>query len=142
MPKEKDLNNELEKLFKKKSTKEKIDNKSEKKLKKMLTSKPMTKAKLARLSKEKILKSTNVEDTQSMSLLTQSDLDSVLGNFLNEDKNSNEISLIDEIKEAILNSGRLSYREWKSLRGRVKEISEMLPHIEFIISLKQQKKNK
>ncbi len=142
MPKKKDLNNELDILFNKKSTKENIDNKSDKKLKKILASKPMTKAKLARLNKEKILKNTNIEDTQSVNLLTQGDLDSVLGIFLNEDKNSNEISLINEIKDAILDSGRLSYREWKSLRDRVKEISEMLPHIEFIISLKQQKKNK
>jgi hypothetical protein len=45
-------------------------------------------------------------------------------------------SLIDEIKDAILDSGKLELSEWKSLRARLKEIEELIPHIDLIIQLK------
>ncbi|MCP5108473.1 MAG: hypothetical protein GY950_34125 [bacterium] len=49
-------------------------------------------------------------------------------------------SLIEEIKDALLDSGRLSLREWRSLRARLKEIEKLIPHIDLIIELKEKRK--
>ena len=69
-------------------------------------------------------------------LLTQKEINDLLAiNELIDDKKENK-SLVDEIKYALLNSGELSLRDWKSLRAQLKELEELIPHIEMIIKLK------
>ncbi|MCP4154729.1 MAG: hypothetical protein GY757_43815 [bacterium] len=45
-------------------------------------------------------------------------------------------SLIEEIKDAILDSAKLSLNDWKALRQKLKEIERLIPHIDLIIQLK------
>lgn len=70
-------------------------------------------------------------------LLSQEEIDELLtiNGFIRDELGGK--SLIDEIKDAILNSGRLQLQEWKSLRTRLKEIERLIPHIDLIIELKQ-----
>lgn len=49
-------------------------------------------------------------------------------------------NLVDEIKDAILDSGRLSLADWVALRERLTEIERLIPHIDLVIRLKQEKK--
>jgi len=51
-------------------------------------------------------------------------------------------SLLDEIKGAILDSGKLTLDEWKSLRRKIKEIEELIPHMDVIIRLKEQQERR
>lgn len=46
-------------------------------------------------------------------------------------------SLIEEIKDAILDSAKLSLDDWKHLRNKLKEIERLIPHIDLIIELKE-----
>ncbi|MGE5341977.1 MAG: hypothetical protein ACM3SY_10920 [Candidatus Omnitrophota bacterium] len=70
-------------------------------------------------------------------LLSQEEIDELLTiNGFIQDRVQKK-SLIDEIKDAILDSGRLHLSEWKSLRARLKEIERLIPHIDLIIELKQ-----
>ena len=46
-------------------------------------------------------------------------------------------SLIDEIKDAILDSAKLTLDQWKSLRKRIHEIEVLVPHMDLIIQLKE-----
>jgi hypothetical protein len=48
-------------------------------------------------------------------------------------------SLIDEIEDAILDSGKLSLQEWMTLRLRLKEVERLAPHIDLIIALRQKR---
>lgn len=48
-------------------------------------------------------------------------------------------TLINEIKEAILDSGKLKLEQWETLRQHIKEIEELIPHIDLIIKLKKAK---
>lgn len=77
-------------------------------------------------------------DTQNekKNLLSQEEVNQLLtiNGFINE-KNAQK-SLIDEIKDALLDSGRLELSEWKSLRARLREIEILIPHIDLIIDLK------
>jgi len=68
-------------------------------------------------------------------LLSQQEVDQLLKitELLEEQKESN---LIDEIKDAILDSGKLSLIDWRRLRTRLKEIERLIPHIDLIIELK------
>jgi hypothetical protein len=68
-------------------------------------------------------------------LLSQQEVDQLLkiSELLKEEKESN---LIDEIKDAILDSGKLSLPDWRRLRKRLKEIERLIPHIDLIIELK------
>lgn len=68
-------------------------------------------------------------------LLSQLEVDQLLkiSELLEERKESN---LIDEIKDAILDSGKLSLPDWRRLRNRLKEIERLIPHIDLIIELK------
>ena len=68
--------------------------------------------------------------------LHQDELDQLLrsGGLLAED--AGQRSLIDELNDAILDSGRLSLKEWRALRGRLKVIERLIPHIDLIIELK------
>ncbi len=50
--------------------------------------------------------------------------------------------LADEIRNAILDSGKLSLDEWVSLRQRLQEIEQLIPHIDFIIKLKNDQQQK
>ena len=69
-------------------------------------------------------------------LISQDEVNELLtlGGFISEEEEKK--SLIDEIKDALLDSGKLSLREWRSLRARLKEIEKLIPHIDLIIELK------
>ena len=69
-------------------------------------------------------------------LISQDEINDLLtiGGFISDNKDDK--SLIFEIKNAILDSGKLSLREWRSLRARLKEIEKLIPHIDLIIELK------
>lgn len=75
-------------------------------------------------------------------LLSQDEVDNLLTitGFIREGEE--KTSLIDEIKDAILDSGQLSLHAWQSLRARLKEIEELIPHIDLIIQLKEQSEAK
>ena len=70
-------------------------------------------------------------------LLSQEEVNELLtiNGFIRE--RGEKRSLIDEIKDAILDSGKLQLAEWKSLRARLKEIERLVPHIDLIVELKQ-----
>ncbi|GAA6170378.1 hypothetical protein NBRC116592_00480 [Colwellia sp. KU-HH00111] len=70
-------------------------------------------------------------------LISQDDLDSLLriNEFIQlDDKNS----LVEELKQAILDSGKLELRQWQSLRGHLREVEALIPHIDLIIKLKKE----
>lgn len=69
-------------------------------------------------------------------LISQEEINDLLtiNGFIKE--SGEKKSLIEEIKDAILDSGKLSFREWRSLRARLKEIELIIPHIDLIIELK------
>jgi hypothetical protein len=73
-------------------------------------------------------------------LISQDEINDLLtiNGFISEERA--DVSLIHEIQDAILNSGKLSLREWRSLRHRLKEIEQLIPHIDLIISLKEKKR--
>jgi len=74
--------------------------------------------------------------SDNKNLLTQNEINNLLAiNSLIDEKKDNG-SLVDEIKFALLNSGKLSLREWKSLRERLREIETLIPHIDMIVQLK------
>jgi hypothetical protein len=76
--------------------------------------------------------------------LSQEEVDRLLSisGFIGDAATSDGKSLIDEIKGAILDSGKLSLDEWMGLRDRLKEIERLVPHIDLIIELKQKLKKK
>lgn len=78
--------------------------------------------------------------SEKENLISQDEINQLLtiNGFIDEGRG--EVSLINEIQDAILNSGKLSLREWRSLRNRLKEIEELIPHIDLIISLKEKKR--
>ncbi len=71
-------------------------------------------------------------------ILSQEDLDSLLriNEFIDEEDNQN--SLIGELKRAILDSGQLELGQWQILRDHIREIEELIPHIDLIIKLKKE----
>jgi len=70
--------------------------------------------------------------------IQQEELDRLLliNGFLAEPLDSNRKNLIDEIQDAVLDSGKLSISEWVALRDRLKIIERLIPHIDLIIELK------
>jgi hypothetical protein len=78
--------------------------------------------------------------SEKENLISQDEINELLtiNGFISEERA--DVSLIHEIQDAILNSGKLSLREWRSLRNRLKEIEELIPHIDLIISLKEKKR--
>jgi hypothetical protein len=74
--------------------------------------------------------------------LNQSELDHLLAlnGFLNDHQGANKGSLIDELEDAVLDSGRLTISEWVALRDRLKAIERLIPHIDLIIQLKGQRR--
>ena len=76
--------------------------------------------------------------------LDQSELDQLLllNGFLGDDAiEGGRKSLIDEIRNAILDSGKLSHREWRALRDRLREIEQLIPTIDLIIDLKGRRRD-
>lgn len=79
-------------------------------------------------------------------LITQSEVDEMLR--IHEiikpstDGGPKSPSLLDEIKNAILDSGKLKLDEWKSLRDKIREIEELIPHMDMIIRLKEQQERR
>ena len=75
------------------------------------------------------------------SVLEQAELDQLLrlNGFL-DDGETGRKSLIDELNDAILDSGRLSLKEWRAMRDRLKEIERLIPTIDLIIDLKTRRR--
>jgi len=76
-------------------------------------------------------------------IISQNEIDELLtiADFIDsKDENKSDHSLVEEIKSAILDSGKLSLREWSALRKKLLEIEELIPHIDLIIRLKDQKR--
>ena len=74
-------------------------------------------------------------------IISQDEIDDLLtiANFIeNQDKKDGH-SLIEELKSAILDSGKLKLKEWHILRRKLHEIEELIPHIDLIIRLKEQR---
>lgn len=70
-------------------------------------------------------------------IISQAEIDELLhiNEFLEQKKDD---SLVSELKEAILDSGKLSLDRWQSLRDHIREIEELIPHIDLIIKLKSE----
>ncbi len=79
---------------------------------------------------------------KGVNLLSQDEVNDMLtiSGFLHREKEQG--SLIDEIKDAILDSAKLSLEDWKQLRSKLIEIELLIPHIDLIIQLKQLKDGK
>ena len=74
--------------------------------------------------------------------ISQNEIDDLMAiaDFIEQkDKKEDQHSLIEEIKSAILDSGKLSLKEWNALRRKLHEIESLIPHIDLIIRLKEQK---
>ena len=72
-----------------------------------------------------------------LKILSQKELDNLLRiNEFIEDQDEN--SLVSELKRAILDSGKLEIYQWESLRDHIREIEELIPHIDLIIKLKKE----
>ncbi|WP_448568955.1 hypothetical protein [Thalassotalea ganghwensis] len=76
---------------------------------------------------------------KEMKILSQEDLDELLriNEFIEQD---DENSLVSELKRAILDSGKLELSQWQQLRDHIREIEELIPHIDLIIKLKKESK--
>jgi hypothetical protein len=79
-----------------------------------------------------------VKDSEN--LLSQDEVNELLtiNGFISDKKEQK--NLIDEIKDAILDSGKLELTAWRSLRARLREIEELIPHIDLIIQLKAKRR--
>lgn len=76
---------------------------------------------------------------KEVNILSQEDLDDLLRiNEFIEQNDGN--SLVSELKRAILDSGKLELSQWRSLRDHIREIEELIPHIDLIIKLKKDSK--
>ena len=71
-------------------------------------------------------------------IISQAELDRLLriNEFIEFDR---EDSLVNELKHAILDSGKLELEQWESLREHLREIETLIPHIDLIIKLKKEK---
>jgi len=71
-------------------------------------------------------------------IISQDDIDSLLriNEFIEPD---DENSLVEELKQAILDSGKLELDQWQTLRDHLREIEQLIPHIDLIIKLKKEK---
>ncbi|NQZ24187.1 MAG: hypothetical protein HRT53_19335 [Colwellia sp.] len=72
-------------------------------------------------------------------IISQADIDNLLriNEFIEQ---HDENSLVSELKQAILDSGKLEISQWESLRDHIREIEELIPHIDLIIKLKKETK--
>ena len=80
-----------------------------------------------------------ISESESESLISQDELDNLLkvSELIAADQRSGK-SLVEEIKEALLDSGKLELHEWQALRSKLREIEALIPHIDFIIQLKEE----
>lgn len=71
-------------------------------------------------------------------IISQDDIDSLLriNEFIEPD---DENSLVEELKQAILDSAKLELDQWQTLREQLREIEVLIPHIDLIIKLKKEK---
>ena len=71
-------------------------------------------------------------------IISQDNMDSLLriNEFIEPD---DENSLVEELKQAILNSGKLELEQWQALRNHLSEIEQLIPHIDLIIKLKKER---
>jgi hypothetical protein len=78
------------------------------------------------------------KDSELHDIISQDDIDSLLriNEFIEPD---DENSLVEELKQAILNSGKLELDQWQTLRDHIREIEVLIPHIDLIIKLKKEK---
>lgn len=69
-------------------------------------------------------------------IISQADVDGLLhiNELIERDEND---SLVCELKAAILDSGKLALIQWEALRDHLREIEELIPHIDLIIKLKK-----
>ncbi|MEW6989528.1 hypothetical protein AADZ91_02465 [Colwelliaceae bacterium 6441] len=76
---------------------------------------------------------------KELEIISQVELDNLLriSEFIEQ---GDENSLVSELKKAILDSGKLEINQWESLRDHIREIEELVPHIDLIIKLKKEKK--
>ncbi|WP_448247244.1 hypothetical protein [Thalassotalea agariperforans] len=74
---------------------------------------------------------------QTKDIISQADIDKLLhiNEFIEQQENN---SLVSELKQAILNSGKLELSQWQALRSHIQEIEELIPHIDLIIKLKKE----
>lgn len=74
---------------------------------------------------------------QTKDIISQADIDNLLhiNEFIEQQQDD---SLVSELKQAILNSGKLELRQWQALRSHIREIEELIPHIDLIIKLKKE----
>ena len=83
---------------------------------------------------------------ENSNLISQAEIDELLAihDLIDSGKKPESKSLIDEIKDAILDSAKLTLDQWKSLRKRIHEIEVLVPHMDLIIQLKeaQDRRNK
>ena len=77
-----------------------------------------------------------VKANKNIDIISQDDIDSLLriNEFIETDDQN---SLVEELKQAILDSGKLELHQWQSLREHLAEIEELIPHIDLIIKLKK-----
>ncbi len=71
-------------------------------------------------------------------VISQDDMDSLLSTFVS-DEGSDHDSLLEEIHSAILDSAKLTLLQWVNLRKKLREIEELIPHIDLLIRLKSKK---
>ena len=78
-----------------------------------------------------------VKANKAEDIISQDDIDSLLriNEFIEPDDDN---SLVEELKQAILNSGKLELHQWQSLRDHLEEIEALIPHIDLIIKLKKE----
>jgi len=78
-------------------------------------------------------------NTKVEEIISQADIDELLriNEFIDQ---KDEHSLVNELKQAILDSGKLELSQWQALREHIREIEELIPHIELIIKLKKESK--
>ena len=70
--------------------------------------------------------------------IDQNELDQLLAlnGLLSDEKGPGNRSLVEELEDAVLDSGKLSLSEWVALRERLRAIERLIPHIDLIIQLK------
>lgn len=78
-------------------------------------------------------------DNSDDEIISQADLDNLLhiNELIERDEND---SLVCELKQAILDSGKLALIQWEALRDHLREIEELIPHIDLIIKLKKERR--
>ena len=77
---------------------------------------------------------------ESDNALAQQELDDLLRiHDLITDGDKSGTALVDELENAILDSGKLSLAHWRALRDKLKAIERLVPHINLIIELRERR---